>query len=79
MLQREEPEHLAIAAACLEPELRTAFIDALPSEDQASMTEFFSQPRFIEPEILDQLRVELQRLMSGLVGRGRRPREESAR
>ncbi len=68
MLLPEPPENIAIVASRLTPEVSKKLIEALPPELASSVISQLARPRFIDPEIIVNLKEELERRLSGAVG-----------
>ncbi len=68
MLLPEPPENIAIVASRLAPDVSKKLIDALPADIASSVISQLARPRFIDPEIIVNLKEELERRLSGAVG-----------
>ena len=68
MLLPEPAENIAIVASRLAPEISKKLIEALPPELASSVISQLANPRFIDPEIIINLKEELERRLSGAVG-----------
>ena len=68
MLLPEPAENIAIVASRLTPDVSKKLIESLPPELASSVISQLANPRFIDPEIIVNLKEELERRLSGAVG-----------
>lgn len=68
MVRKEEAANVAVIAAHLTPEVRAAFLSDLPPERADEVITHLGRVRFLEPEMLLQLKEELTTRLSGAVG-----------
>ncbi len=68
MLLPEPANNIAIVASRLTPDVSKRLIEALPPELATQVISQLARPRFIDPEIIVNLKEELERRLSGAVG-----------
>ncbi len=68
MLQVEKPENIALIAAHLDAEVRTAVLNRLPADIAALTTAAMAHVRFVDPDMIEQLRAEFERRLTGAIG-----------
>lgn len=68
MVRKEEAANVAVIAAHLPAEVRAAFLSDLPPERADEVITHLGRVRFLEPEMLLQLKEELTTRLSGAVG-----------
>ena len=68
MLQREEPGNIALLTSHLKADVRNKLLDTLPKEVTAAVMVQLGRVRFVEPEVLLNLKDEIERRLSGAVG-----------
>jgi signal transduction histidine kinase len=68
MLAKEEPENTAIIASHLDPDVRNQLLAALPAAVSDDVLVCLGRVRYVEPEMLLNLKEELERRLAGSVG-----------
>lgn len=68
MMVNEDPANVALVAGHLPPEVRCEFLKKLPSAFSSDVIISMSKVRFIEPDVINTLKDELERRLSGTVG-----------
>lgn len=68
MLQSERPENIALIAAHLDGEIRTAVLHRLPEDVAVQTTAAMAHVRFVDPDMIEQLRSEFERRLTGAIG-----------
>jgi flagellar motor switch protein FliG len=68
MMIGEEPANVALVAEHLAPEVRSEFLKRLPPPFASEVIINMSKIRFLDSEIIEKLRDELERRLSGAVG-----------
>lgn len=68
MLKAEDPENIALVAAHLENETRRAFLHELPRDVEIEVLMRLSAVRFVEPELIEKIKEEIEHRLSGAVG-----------
>lgn len=68
MMTGEEPANVALVAGHLTPETRKDFLRRLPSGFASEVIASMAGIRFVEPEVINTLKDELERRLSGAVG-----------
>ncbi|MEW5900935.1 MAG: FliG C-terminal domain-containing protein [Elusimicrobiota bacterium] len=68
LMVREDPGNVSIVTAHLAPEIRSAFLKALPPDISAEVIANLSRVRFLEPDVILTLKDELERRLNGAVG-----------
>ena len=68
MLAKDEPEDIALIAVHLPAGLRGRFVAAFPPEKGAEVVAAIAKVRFVAPELIANIKEELERRLSGAVG-----------
>jgi len=68
MMLKEDPANVALVATHLEPEVRSEFLRAMPSDFSSEIIASMANVRFMEPDVITALKDELERRLSGAVG-----------
>jgi len=68
MMVNEDPANVALVAGHLPPDVRGEFFRKLPSSFASDVIISMSKIRFIEPDVINTLKDELERRLSGTVG-----------
>lgn len=68
MLKKEEPANIALVASHLRPELRQALLKGLPADVAEEVMVSLGRVRYVEPEVIANLKDELERRLAGAVG-----------
>jgi flagellar motor switch protein FliG len=68
LIGRESADRIAMVISRLEPQLRTDFLGFFEGERLAQILQSLSQPQFVDPEMLAQLKQKLERKLSGFFG-----------
>jgi flagellar motor switch protein FliG len=71
VLHRQEPENIALVVAHLRPEVKEPFLDRLPTKLYSSVVISLGKVKFIEPDVVQTVKEELERRLESAVG-GRR-------
>ncbi len=68
MMVNEDPANVALVAGHLPPDVRGEFLRKLPSAFSSDVIISMSKIRFVEPDVINTLKDELERRLSGTVG-----------
>lgn len=68
LMANEDPANVALVATHLEPEVRNKFIAMLPSGAASEVISHMAKVRFVDPEIINTIKDELERRLSGALG-----------
>ena len=68
MMVNEDPANVALVAGHLPPDVRGEFLRKLPSSFSSDVIISLSKIRFVEPDVINTLKDELERRLSGAVG-----------
>lgn len=68
MLKKEDPANIALVAAHLKADMRQGLLKALPPALSEQVFASLGRVRFVEPEVILNLKEELERRLSGAVG-----------
>ncbi len=68
MLMKEDPSNIALVTEHLAPQVRGEFLKSLPTDISSAVIANMAKVRFVEPEVIDTLKEELERRLSGAVG-----------
>lgn len=68
MLEKEDPANIALVTAHLEPDVRKAFLNLLPSQVSAKVINEMAKPKYIEPDIIMEIKQELERRINNTIG-----------
>jgi len=71
ILHRQDPENIALVVAHLRPEVKSAFLDRLPTKLYSSVVISLGKVKFVEPDVVQTVKEELERRCESAVG-GRR-------
>ncbi|OIO05204.1 MAG: hypothetical protein AUJ52_14065 [Elusimicrobia bacterium CG1_02_63_36] len=71
ILHRQDPENIALVVAHLKAEVKTAFLDRLPTKLYSAVVISLGKVKFIEPDVVQTVKEELERRLESAVG-GRR-------
>ena len=68
MIGGEEASNIALVVAHLPPETRKGFLSKLPSATMAAVLDHMAQVKFVDPEMIANLKEELERRLRGALG-----------
>jgi hypothetical protein len=68
LMSNEDPANVALVANHLQPEVRSEFLRRLPAEVSSDVLSNMAKVRFVEPDIVNTIKEELERRLSGTVG-----------
>ncbi|MCX5784061.1 MAG: hypothetical protein NTX59_00040 [Elusimicrobia bacterium] len=68
LMSNEDPANVALVAAHLEPEVRNKFLSMLPPDASSEVMANLAKVRFVDPDIINTIKDELERRLSGALG-----------
>jgi signal transduction histidine kinase len=68
IMQRQDPENLALVAAHLEPDVQKAFLSRMPASLHTEVLVDLGKIRFVEADVVSQVKEELERRLESAVG-----------
>jgi Mg/Co/Ni transporter MgtE len=68
LLSSEDPANVALVATHLMPEVRNEFLRQLPPEMASDVLSNMAKVRFVEPDVVNTIKEELERRLGGTVG-----------
>jgi len=68
LMAHEDPANVALVANHLAPEVRSEFLRLLPAEVSSEVLSHMAKVRFIEPDVVNTIKEELERRLNGTVG-----------
>ena len=68
MMASEDPANVALVAAHLQPQVRGEFLRMLSPDAASEVISHMAKVRFVEPEIINTIKEELERRLSGALG-----------
>ncbi len=68
MMNSEDPANVALVAGHLPPDVRSEFLRMLPPDAASEVISHMAKVRFVEPEVINTIKDELERRLSGALG-----------
>ena len=68
LLKDQSPQNVALVMPHLKPEVRKAYLESAPRDFAADVMLAMAPVRYVEPELLKQLKEELERRVHGVMG-----------
>lgn len=68
MMAKEDPANVALITAHLPTDIRSEFLKNLPTDMSTEVIANMAKVRFLEPEVISNIKDELERRLSGAVG-----------
>ncbi|MBI4656217.1 MAG: hypothetical protein HY746_05660 [Elusimicrobia bacterium] len=68
MIEKEEPQNIALVTTHLEPDRRKEFLSLLPSEISAKVMANIAMVRFVEPAVMMEIKDEIEKRLNSAVG-----------
>ncbi|MEK6542890.1 MAG: FliG C-terminal domain-containing protein, partial [Elusimicrobiota bacterium] len=68
LIGKEDPAHIALVVAKLPEDTKSAFLSRLPLDRMGQVLASLSNPQYVEPEVMQRLKDELEKRILGVVG-----------
>lgn len=68
MFEKEDPANIALVTNHLQQQVRKEFLDLLPSQVSAKVIAEMSKPRYVDPDVIMEIKQELERRINNTIG-----------